>query len=435
MSAAINIRQIACEALSEVTQSQQSLSTVIPKYSEFIPEKDQSLFQELLFGCCRWYFYLDKQCQSYLKKPLHRNEFNARNLLIIGAYQLQFMRIPAHAAINETVAASDADSLQSSNFKNLINAVLRNISRSQEEQAELPTTANTESFPLWMREKLQHNWPEFIESILRESNARPPMTLRVNIQKNAREEYFKRLEEAGIEASPSEFSSRGLTLSQPQDVKNLPGFADGCVSVQDEAAQLCTDLLDLKTGHRVLDACAAPGGKTCAILEQHPNLDVHALDHDKKRLQRVSENLSRLGLNATIHHAPAEQTEQWWDQTPFDRILLDAPCSATGVIRRHPDIKLLRKQEDLKNLADLQLELLKRLWPCLKEGGILLYATCSIFPQENSRVIERFLKQQPDVRLNTIDAAWGIDTGYGRQLFPQNFGHDGFFYAQLTKTA
>ncbi len=435
MSAAINIRQIACEALSEVTQNQQSLSTVIPKYFEFIAEKDQSLFQELLFGCCRWYFYLDKQCQSYLKKPLHRNEFNARNLLVLGAYQLQFMRIPAHAAINETVAAADTDALQSSNFKNLINAVLRNISRNQEEQAELPSTATSESFPLWMREKLQHNWPDYADDIIRESNARPPMTLRVNVQKNSRDDYLKLLNDAEIESSASEFSSRGITLSQPQDVKTLPGFADGCISVQDEAAQLCTDLLDLKPNLRVLDACAAPGGKTCAILEQEPSIDVHALDHDKKRLQRVEENLSRLELEATIHHAPAEQTEQWWDQTLFDRILLDAPCSATGVIRRHPDIKLLRKQEDLKNLADLQLQLLKSLWPCLKEGGILLYATCSIFPQENSRVIERFLKQQPDAKLNKIDATWGIDTGFGQQLFPQNFGHDGFFYAQLTKTA
>ncbi len=237
-----------------------------------------------------------------------------------------------------------------------------------------------------------------------------------------------------INASPTHLSSYGIRLENPCNPNTLPLFAEGVVSVQDESAQLSADLLHLESGLSVLDACCAPGGKTGHLLELQPTLKVTALDLEERRLQRVRENLQRLNLNANIICGDATQPEDWWDGEGFDRILLDAPCSATGIIRRHPDIKILRQPDDIKKLAAIQLALLQKLWPLLKPKGILLYATCSIMPKENTKIIEQFLTLQPDAREDKIMADWGLEQTCGRQLLPQENAQDGFYYARLIKS-
>lgn len=425
----LNVRALACQIVQGVVEDQQSLNTLLPAFSDRVPVKDKGLLQEIVFGVCRWYYLLDDLQNQFLKKPLPRQEQQVSNLLKIGAYQLHFTRIPKHAAINETVDASKQLGL--GKFTALINAVLRKIANAPE--LGLESLAAT-SHAKWFQEKISHNWPEHAADIFHQSNQRPPMTLRVNQQKTDRNAYLDLLSQADIEAKPCHFSAHGITLAQPCRVEDLPHFAQGYVSVQDEAAQLCCELLDIQPKQNILDACAAPGGKTCAILEHESDITLTALDSDQKRSERIRENLERLQLKAEIKVAEGQDLDKWWDEKLFDRILLDAPCSATGVIRRHPDIKLLRKQDDIKQLADVQLHLLTSLWATLKEGGKLVYATCSIFPQENSRVVERFLKQEQSARLLPINSDWGIDTEFGKQLLPKENSHDGFFYACLTKS-
>jgi 16S rRNA (cytosine967-C5)-methyltransferase len=423
-----NIRAIACQVVHNVVVQQQSLNTLLPQASEQVADKDKALLQELVFGTCRWFYHLEAQHNEFLEKPLHKNDKIAETLLKIGIYQLQYTRIPNHAALNETVSA--AETLGIRKLKGLINAILRKVNAQEKTP---PLEAAIASHPQWIQDKLKYNWPNEWQSILQQNNQHPPMTLRVNQQHLDRDSYLKALIEADIDAKASPYAANGISLNSPCNVMNLPFFSEGYVSVQDEAAQLCCNLLDLTPNLNVLDACAAPGGKTCAMLEAEPSLKVLALDADSKRSERITENLERLKLSAEIKTAYAEDVETWWDSQQFDRILLDAPCSATGVIRRHPDIKLLRKEGDIKNLAALQLKLLISLWPTLKQGGTLLYATCSIFSQENSRIIERFLKSEPTAEIVPINEDWGVDTGFGRQLFPKHEGHDGFFYARLTK--
>lgn len=428
-----SLRAIACRVLHSVVYEQKSLSTLIPAATQQVADKDSALLQEIVYGCCRWYQYLEATHQQFIETPLSWDDKLVESLLKIGAYQLLFMRVPAHAAINETVQA--AVELDLERFKPLINAVLRRIS--QLEPFEDSQDTSIASYPDWIREKVSHNWPDQWQDILHQGTQRPPMTLRVNRQffsdKDPREAYLNLLKEHEIEASACQYAPFGVQLGKPYPVSKLPGFSDGAASVQDEAAQLSCELLDLKNGQRVLDACSAPGGKTCAILEAQTGVQLTALDSEAHRAALVSDNLKRLNLQAELLVSPAEELDNWWNGELFDRILLDAPCSASAVIRRHPDIKLLRKEGDIKTLAELQMSLLTALWQCLKPGGILVYATCSIFSQENSRIIERFLKAQDSAELFKIDADWGFDTGFGRQLFPQENGHDGFFYARLKK--
>lgn len=435
-----NIRAIAARVIQKVSQEQRSLSTELPPALELVPFKDQALLQELCFGVCRWHTRLEIIRKSALNKPLRRQDRIANELILVGLYQLFETRIPEHAALYETVAATEE--LGIGQLKSIINGVLRNVLRQKSEwqQQFESDDALRFSHPQWIQEKLQHNWPDDYAAILTNNNDRPPMTLRVNRQQVSREAYLETLDEAGIAGEATPLSPWGIRLEKPVDVNKLPGFQDGMVSVQDEAAQLCTLLLDLHTGQRVLDACAAPGGKTCAMLEAEPDLNVTALDHDATRLTRVAQNLARLQVQADLVAADACQTDRWWNGQPFDRILLDAPCSATGVIRRHPDIKLLRKEEDIKQLAETQLNILQALWSTLAEGGRLVYATCSVFSQENSRIIERFLKQEPSAQLlgeafTNVTKGWGIASETGVQLLPNQHGHDGFFYACLIKVS
>ncbi|MDC0660974.1 16S rRNA (cytosine(967)-C(5))-methyltransferase RsmB [Marinobacter sp. SS21] len=424
-----SVRAIAAQVLWAVEQGQ-SLSQCLPPALARIGDGERGELQALCYGSCRWFHRLDGELRGRLQRPLRKQDRLIHHLMLVALFQLRFSQQASYAVLNETVEA--CRSLGKPHLTGLVNGVLRRAERDGEPAPASPDIEH--SHPDWMLAKLRHNWPEDWRDILAANNVQAPMTLRVNARQGPRDAYLDRLRQAGIDASATRFAPLGIQLAQPVPVDRLPGFEDGTVSVQDEAAQLCTTLLELAPGQRVLDACAAPGGKTCAILEACDDLaEVVAIEQSVERLPRIHDNLDRLGLDARVVAADAADTAHWWDGQSFDRILLDVPCSASGVIRRHPDIKLLRREDDITPLAAIQLGLLEALWPTLAPGGRLLYATCSVFPQENHRIIQRFLKQQPEAQLLRPDVTWGRDMGQGRQLLPEPGGHDGFFYAVLIK--
>ncbi|MDD1506078.1 16S rRNA (cytosine(967)-C(5))-methyltransferase RsmB [Pseudomonas sp. CNPSo 3701] len=432
----MNPRLAAARALAAVLDGKASLGTSLPPLLDKVEARDRGLAQDLAFGAARWQPRLELIAGKLLRKPFKEGDRDLEALLLVGLYQLFYTRIPAHAAIGETVGC--VDKLKKTSAKGLLNAVLRNAQREGDsliQELDRDPVLHT-AHPRWLQKQLKAFWPEHWQAICAANNAHPPLILRVNRRHGSRDDYLARLRQTGFEAEPCTFSRDGIRLLQACDVTLLPGFAEGHVSVQDEAAQLATDLLQLAPGQRVLDACAAPGGKTCHLLEAEPALsEVVAVDLEAKRLARVRENLDRLGLEATLIAADGRDTAAWWDGKPFQRILLDAPCSATGVIRRHPDIKLTRKADDIPALATLQGELLDALWPTLEVGGILLYATCSTLPTENTEVIDAFLARTPGARELDIAGPFGLKQPHGRQLLAQQGGHDGFYYAKLIKIA
>ncbi len=432
----MNPRLAAARALAVVLSGKASLNSSLPDVLAKVDARDRGLTQELAFGTARWQPRLSGLAERLLQKPFKAADRDVEALLLVGLYQLFHTRIPPHAAIGETVGC--AEKLKKPWAKGLLNAVLRNAQRDGEALfAELERDPVIRfAHPRWLQKSLKAHWPEHWEAICTANNLHPPMMLRVNHRQVERDTYLAELQDAGVEAFPCSHSRDGIRLASACDVTQLPGFAEGRVSVQDEAAQLAAGLLDLAPGQRVLDACCAPGGKTCHILEREPALaEVVALDLEPKRLQRVQENLNRLQLEARLVAADARATDVWWDGQPFQRILLDAPCSATGVIRRHPDIKLARQADDIAPLATLQGEMLDALWPTLAVGGILLYATCSVLPTENREVIEAFLARTPGARELDLPRGFGVEQPHGRQLLPQDNGHDGFYYAKLIKIA
>ena len=432
----MNTRAAVAEDIAQVLRGK-SLSALLPEYASKVAEKDIGLFKELCFGTLRWYPAIELLLQELMQKPMREKEYEVQGLLACGLYQLMYTRVADHAAINETVAA--VTKLKRPWAKALVNAVLRNFQR-QRAELEAKLAKNpvfVRAHPQWLLDSLFSCWgSEIAIDIIAANNQQAPMALRVNALKGSRDDYLQQLNATNIAAQATQFSEQGILLQAATDVSELPGFSDGSVSVQDEAAQLAATLLELKPNQRVLDACCAPGGKTCHILETQANLSkVVAVELEGRRMQRVEENLQRLGLNAELVVADASATESWWGGDSFQRILLDAPCSASGVIRRHPDIKLLRKPTDIGKLAALQLHLLRSLWQTLEENGILLYATCSVLPLENDQVIEKFLAEAPDAVLYSIEAQWGMKTDFGRQLFPTINGNDGFYYSRLRKTS
>ncbi|MGF6391613.1 16S rRNA (cytosine(967)-C(5))-methyltransferase RsmB [Pseudomonas plecoglossicida] len=432
----MNPRLAAARALAAVLSGKASLNSSLPAQLDKVDERDRGLTQDLAFGTARWQPRLDLLAAQLLQKPFKAADADVQALLLVGLYQLFYTRVPAHAAIGETVGC--ADKLKKPWAKGLLNAVLRRAQREGEallagmERDPVVRTAH----PRWLQKQLKAFWPEQWEAICAANNAHPPMILRVNRRHHSRDAYLALLAEAGISASACQFSRDGIVLTEACDVRGLPGFAQGWVSVQDEAAQLSADLLELAPGQRVLDACCAPGGKTCHLLEAEAGLaHLVAIDLEAKRLTRVRENLDRLQLDAELIACDARDTASWWDGKPFQRILLDAPCSATGVIRRHPDIKLTRQADDIPALAALQGELLDALWPTLEVGGMLLYATCSSLPTENTEVIDAFLARTPGARELDLATEAGLRQPHGRQLLAQEGGHDGFYYAKLIKIA
>lgn len=431
---ALAVRTAAAQVIGQILRHQGSLSSVLPPVLSRVADSDRALLQELCFGTLRWQPKLNAYLLQLVDKPLRAKDSDIQALLLLGLYQLIYTRIPDHAAIGETVEVTRG--LKKAWATKLVNGVLR---RFQREKAALDSLLETEpafatAHPSWLIDTIRHAWPEDAEQILAANNTHPPFTLRVNPRQQSRADYLQALADQGIDARATAFSAVGITLDQACDPRGLPLFAAGGISVQDEAAQLTADLLELAPGQRVLDACCAPGGKTGLILETEPALaQMVALDSDERRLTRVHENLARLNLVADIRCGDAAQPASWWDGKAFDRILLDAPCSATGIIRRHPDIKLLRTPDDIARLAELQGRMLDALWPLLKPDGILLYATCSIMPAENTQVVEAFITRQLDAQLDQLEEEWGIAQPAGRQLLPDVEGHDGFYYARLRK--
>lgn len=437
----MNPRLAAAKALTAVLNGKASLNSSLPIQLDKVEVRDRGFTQDLAFGTARWQPRLSALAAKLLQKPFKAADADVEALLLVGLYQLLYTRVPAHAAIGETVGC--ADKLKKPWAKALLNAVLRRAQRESEAllaELEHDPVVRT-AHPRWLQKSLKAFWPEHWEAICAANNAHPPMILRVNRRHHARDAYLKLLSAAGVAAKACVYSQDGIVLDAAGDVRSLPGFAEGWISVQDEAAQLAAELLELAPGQRVLDACCAPGGKTCHILEVQPELaGVVAVDLEAKRLVRVRENLDRLKLDAQLIAADGRDTQAWWDGQPFQRILLDAPCSATGVIRRHPDIKLTRQPDDIAALAQLQGELLDALWQTLEVGGILLYATCSTLPTENTEVIEAFLGRTPGARELDIGGqlgqpAAGLKQPHGRQLLAQEGGHDGFYYAKLIKIA
>jgi 16S rRNA (cytosine967-C5)-methyltransferase len=427
----LHVRALAARALAPVLSGNESLSDTLPAALAAAPALDRGLLQALTFTACRHVFFY----RALLQPLLQRNPPPiVEALLLIGLAQLRDLRIPDHAALSETVNA--ARELGQDKMTGLINAVLRRYLR-EKDTLEAEAESFLHAHPEWLKILLEKDWgPVKAAALMQANNQEGPLTLRVNQHQSTRENYLTQLMAAEINATACSFSPAGIRVDAVSDVRTLPDFGNGAVSVQDEAAQLAALLLDTQPGMHVLDACAAPGGKTAHILEASHDISLVALDISPQRCLRIEENLQRLHLQNSekvkVVAADAAQTETWWDGKLFQRILLDAPCTATGVIRRHPDIKLLRRQSDVAQTVALQAQLLNALWPLLAPGGVLLYATCSVLKAENEGQITRFLHDTADAREDIINAGWGEVRPHGRQIFTEIT--DGFYYARLLKT-
>jgi 16S rRNA (cytosine967-C5)-methyltransferase len=427
----LNTRLLAAKVLSRVLQEGQSLTAALePALLSIDSSQDKAFVQAICYGVCRQYHRLDFILSQLLDKPLKDSEVKA--LALVGLYQLSFMRVKTHAAVSETVLATKKKPWA----KGLLNALLRRYLREQETLDNLANQIDTAatSHPDWLIERFTQDWSNHAAQILHENNQQPPMVLRVCKRKTNTADYLQRLVEQGITGTRVDFCPSAIVLDKPVAVELLPDFANGYVSVQDTAAQLAAGLLDAQAGQRVLDMCAAPGGKTAHILESQPQLkELVAVEIDASRMQRVRENCQRLQLSPTLIVGDATQPNTWWDGQLFERILVDAPCSALGVIRRHPDIKLLRRPEDIAVLQHSQRQILNAAWSLLASGGILLYATCSVLKQENEQQVHEFLASHPDATELLINAEWGIACTHGRQILTGTAAMDGFYYARLQK--
>lgn len=425
----INIRALAAKCCFAVVDKGRSLSDELPALQNKVEGKDKGLLQELCYGVLRYLPELENDSRKLIQKPLTGKQRVAHFLILVGIYQLKYTRIPDHAAVSETVAATKP--LKHFHLKAMVNGVLRSFQRQVQAPDEALPDAIKFNHPSWFINKIKQGYPEQWQAILTANLEKPPMWLRVNQQHHTTEEYLALLNNADIAVEQIDAYSQAIRLQQATDVNRLPGFELGHVSVQDGAAQQAALLLDCQKEDDVLDCCAAPGGKTCHILELTPAISsMTAMDIDENRLLRVKENLARLNLQAKVVVGDASQPELWSEGQQFDRILLDAPCSGTGVIRRHPDIKWLRKANDIDALVVLQRQILKKIWSLLKPGGTLLYATCSILPEENCEQIQHFISNTSDAELITITNS---EQAIGWQILPNDQSMDGFYYAKLTK--
>ncbi len=421
------VRALAARVNAAVVSAGESLDRALAA-APIDDARDAALLRAISYGALRWHDRIQWQVEQLLSRPLSRRDVELAGLLRVGLFQLQWLRIPDHAAVAATVAA--AVTLGIGRAKGLVNAVLRRFLR-EREMLDSRMQASREalvSHPRWLIDLLEADWPDRAEAILAANNAPPPMWLRINRLRTTTAAYLERLEAAGIEATAPARLASAVMLTEPRPAATLPGFTAGEVSVQDAAAQLAAGFLDPRPGQRVLDACAAPGGKAAHLLETCPEIErLVALDRDRERLASLETGLARLGLAATLVQGDASEPAQWWDGVPFDRILLDAPCSALGVIRRHPDIKRLRRPDDIPAMAARQARMLAALWPLLAPGGRLLYVTCTVARRENQAQVERFLAATGDA---APDPPGG---GTPRQIHPGEANMDGFYYACLHK--
>lgn len=427
------LRGEAAKALARVAFDGASLRAALAASTpRFADPRDRALLSATLFAATRWWLRLDAALAALLEKPLPPKARDVRALVVIGFAQIAVLDMPDYAVVASCVDAVRA--LGHANYAGLVNALLRRFAR---ERAALDATLDGDivtrtAHPRWLVDALGRDWPDDLDAILDANNREAPLTLRINRRRTDRASMLRRLADAGVAATAHDDLADAIVLEQSADVTRLPGYAEGVFSVQDGAAQRVAELLDLRDGLRVLDACAAPGGKAAHMLER-ADVDVLALDRDVTRLPRVAENFARLGLRADIRQGDAAAPEQWWDGRPFDRILLDAPCSATGIIRRQPDVKLHRRAADIAPLAAAQTRLLQALWPLLAPGGRLVYATCSVLSAENEGVLAAFRAAYADAQRVDVPAPFGRAAGGGRQNLPGTGGMDGFYYAIVEK--
>ncbi len=429
-----NPRWIALQAILQVLDHGRSLDEVFNSswyQSQTVEKRNLALSRELVFGFCRWYFVLSSLLVSRLKKPLRARDRDIEIILMLGLYQLLVMSTEAHAAVNETVKLASAQKKDWA--RGLINAVLRGVIR---EKIELDSNAPAQAYPDWVIARIRHDWGEQAERVLIQGNQRPPLTLRVDTRQVGRDNIIDNLRSAGIEASKHQCVETAIELPTPREVTRLPGFEQGILSVQDAAAQIAANLLECETGARVLDACAAPGGKTSHLLQRYDDIELEALDNSEIRLERLRQNLQRIDKPARILTGDAANPDNWFTGNNYDCILADIPCSSSGVMRRHPDIKLLRRESDIMSLLAQQRKILDALWRLLKPGGKMLYSTCSVFKVENEVQIAKFLERHTDcVEIALDNVAWGEQRPHGRQILTGSDNMDGFYYALLTKSA
>ncbi|MBP3983677.1 16S rRNA (cytosine(967)-C(5))-methyltransferase RsmB [Pseudoxanthomonas helianthi] len=426
--AGVAVRVIAAKAVDAVLRGRSlkaELAAALPKVGD---PRDRALVEAICFAALRQRTRYDAALRAWMPKPLGAKDGELRALLLAGFAQVDELRLPAHAALSATVEAARV--LGRPHQAGLVNALLRRVQREG-----VPAADPSAAWPAWLRERIAVDWPQHAEAIFAASAQPAPLWLRVNRQRISHHDYVRKLGEAGIVFSIDGALSDAIRVDEPLAIADLPGFAEGEVSVQDASAQLVADALAPATGARVLDACAAPGGKTAHLLERDPSLRVLALDVDARRLKRVAETLQRVGAEGRLQAADAADTAAWWDGEPFDAILLDAPCSATGIVRRQPDVLLHRRPADIDALVALQARLLDALWATLKPGGVLLYATCSILKDENQHQVEAFLARTDDAQTEPLEKRYGHACGPGRQCLPGEGGRDGFFYARLRKRA
>ena len=432
-----NARLAALELLSLVLDQGMNLTDAgTAAASQAAPDsRDRAFSRHLAYGVLRWLTALEWLTGQLLQRPLKPRDRDIQRLVLVGLFQLWQGETGAHAAVNETTEC--ARLLGKPWAVGLVNAVLRRFQREQADWLErLSRQEARYAHPDWLLSALRADWPADWEQIVAANNRAAPLWLRLRQDRDCAAARA-RLEQNGFSTTDHPDVAGALRIQPAVGIEAVTGFAEGLLSVQDPAAQLAAGLLDAAAGQRVLDACAAPGGKTGHLLEAAPGIELTALDRSTQRLERVRENLDRLGFGdhpgLQLRAADATHTGDWWDGRPYQRILLDAPCTATGVIRRHPEVKWLRTPEQLAEAVSLQATLLSSLWPLLDAGGILLYATCSVLKDENNRQIERFTASQPDAQLIAIDASWGRPVGPGRQILPGEGDMDGFYYARLRK--
>lgn len=431
-------------ALREVLWQGNHLDSVIDNYSSLIPRdaaggEQLALFHDLLYGSVRYFHQLNQLALCLLEKPLKKKDDDVLALLIAGIYQLRYSAIKTHAIVHETVSATVF--LKKKWARAVVNACLRRYQR-EEQKLEARLADNPEfsySHSAWMISQIKAEWPKQAKAIFEANNNKPPIFLRVNNNKISRRHYLEELDKQGCKASPVSLLGDAILLHKSIRVSELPGYSEGWFSVQDAGAQLCGDAMQIEQGQRILDACAAPGGKLSHILEiAAGDCEVWAIEQSKKRYSRMATNLGRLGLQAKLILADARQPETWWDGKPFDRILLDTPCSAIGVIRRNPDIKVHRQLTDISNIQELQTRLLDQLWPLLGQGGKLLYVTCSILAGENDNQVESFIKRHSgsaSVSLPIFEdnPETSHKLVHGYQILPGENNMDGFYYACIQK--
>lgn len=428
-----DVRALAAEALAEVAIRGASLRDVLTRSAPRLADpRDRAMLGALLHEGARWWLRYDAALKALLDKPLKARQPVVHALLVIGLVQIEVLKLPAYAAVGATVEATRAAGRP--RLASLVNAVLRRWLRERDALAA-PLDADPvtrHSLPGWLVRAIQQDWPQHADTVLAANNIEPPLTLRVNRRRGDRETLAAAFARAGHGSEAHPWLADALMLERSTDVTRLPGFNDGLFAVQDGAAQAAADLLDVRDGQRVLDACAAPGGKTCHLLER-ADIELVALEASRQRTRRIHDNLERLGLSATVHTGDAGAPDAWWDGRPFQRILVDAPCSATGVIRRRADVRLHRRASDIRHVTATQKRLLKALWPLLAPGGRLLYVTCSLLRAENEAVVEDFLRHHKDARPAGLRLSTGHVAGAGWQILPGEDELDGMYFAALDK--